>query len=331
MAVLERFTVPGGVSDSMSSDLPKAWHELVTATLRDQTADFPQLYDPTQEDTPADALLHRPAWHAFPASLNRRTASSGERNALSDADRDNQDEYCEWSVERSGDDIVKVTFTTEVREYYSTLATEDPDALLNLYRRFVSTDVQLDDLFAGGQYDPNNAWNSRTDGPIMHLCQANNNLVAAIVLAAHATVLRERDGVPITNQQDLVACGKLGNPFRNSDPQIAAAINGLAATGAKLTLEDPVGLYIDRLEMAGMQFPEGVDPGECWVIERGAPGQAVRARFELPSESGSVSDVRIGGTPIRSGAQLADRISIRLGARSHSPGSFQSRVAGCVS
>lgn len=329
MPLLERFGVPGKVDDSTLSELPGAWHELVTGIFGKQAADFPQLYDPTQEDAPADAQLHRPDWHAFPVSLNRKTASADERNALADEDRENQDEYCEWSVERSGGDITKVTFTTEVREYYSTLATKDPEALLGLYREFVSPDVQPDDLFDGGTYDPNNAWNRRTDGPIMHLSQADNNLEAAIVLAAQATVLRERNGVRVTDQQDLVACGGLGNPFRNSDPQIASAINGLAATGAKLTLEDPMGLYIDRIEMAGMEFPEGVDPGACWVIERGVPEYAVRARFQLPGGSGTVSDVTIGGAPIRSGAQLADRISIRIGAISHSPGSSQPRLVGC--
>lgn len=329
MPVLERFAIPGRVADSASGELPDAWHQLVAGIFAKHAAEFPQLYDPTEEDTPADSQRHRPDWHAFPVSLNRKTASAEERNALADSDRENQDEYCEWSVERSGNDITKVTFTTEVREYYSTLAEKDSEALGGLYRQFVSADVQADDLFDGETYDPNNAWNRRVDGPIMHLCQTNNNLGAAIVLAAQATVLRERNGERVSDQQDLVACGGLGNPFRNSDPQIASAINGLAATGVKLTLEDPIGLYIDRLEIAGMEFPEGVEPSACWVIERGEPGHAVRGRFQLPAGSGTVSDVTIGGTPIRSGAQLADRISIRIGAISHTPGSFEPRVAGC--
>lgn len=328
MPRLERFTIPGNVRDSPSNELLEAWHELVAGLFGNQ-GEFPQLYDPTEEDTPAGSQLHRPDWHAFPVSLNRKTASADERNALADGNRENQDEYCEWSVERNGDVITRVTFTTEVREYYSTLAAQDPEALLALYRQFVSPEVQPADLFDGNTYDPNNAWNRRVDGPIMHLCQTNNNLEAAIVLAAQATVLLERNGVRVTDQQDLVVCGRLGNPFRNSDPQIASAINGLAATGAKLTLEDPVGLYIDRLEMAGMEFPEGVDSAACWVIERGNVGHAVRARFEVPGGSGTVSDVMIGGAPIRSGAQLADRITVRIGAISHSPKSFEPRVAGC--
>lgn len=329
MATLSRFSTPGNLGDPVSGDLAGAWHELVASEVAKQSATFPQLYDPTADDTPEDAQLHRISWHAFPASLNRRTASAQARAELADGNRENQDEYCEWSVERSGDEITKVTFTTEVREYYSTLARVDPDVLLGLYRELVSADVQLDEILSDGQYNPLNAWNQRADGPIMHLCQTTNNLRAAIVLAAEATVLRQRDGKPVTDQQDLVICGRLGDPFRNSDPQIASAINGLAGTGARLTLEDPIGLYLDRLETAGMQFPEGVDPDDCWVAERGDADHTLRARFQLPPGKGRVADVTINGAPIRSGAQLADQVVIRLGAISHSPGTFEPQVDGC--
>lgn len=329
MATIAQFSTPGKVRDSTDEALGRDWHEAVASIVADQSAAFPQLYDPTAEDTPASAQLHRISWHAFPVSLNRKTASAQARVELADGDRENQDEYCEWSVERSGDEITKVTFTTEVREYYSTLARFDPDVLLDLYREFVSSDVELDELLVDGEYDPSNAWNQRTNGPIMHLCQTNNNLGAAVVLAAQATVLRQRGGSPVTDQQDLVVCGGLGNPFRNSDPQIAAAINGLAATGARLTLEDPIGLYLDRLETAGMQFPEGVDPAECWIVERGDANHAVRARFQLPPGKGEMSQVTVNAAAVHSGAQLADRVVVRIGALSHSPGSFEPRVEPC--
>jgi len=329
MAKLAQFSIPANVADPTSGDLTGAWHDMVASIVSEQSAAFPQLYDPTAVDTPANAQLHRIPWHAFPATLNRKTASARARAELADGDRDNQDEYCEWSVERDGEDITKVSFTTEVPEYYSTLAQVDPEALLSLYHELVSPDVLVDELLSGGEYDPVNAWNRRTDGPIMHLCQTTNTLGAAIVLAAQATVLRQRDGIPVTDQQDLVICGGLGGPFRNSDPQIAAAINGLAATGVRLTLEDPIGLYIDRFETAGMRFPNGVDPDECWIAERGDADHTVRARFQLPPGKGTVSDVTIDGAPIRFGAQLADRVVIRIGARSHSPGSLEPQIKGC--
>lgn len=331
MPTLERFSLPGDVTD-LDADgfaaLDASWQEVVGSTFA-AVAEFAQLYNPTEADTPDDVQPHAVSWHAFPASLNRKTASAEQRILFADGSREKQDEYCEWSVEREGETIKRVTFTSEVPEYYDALWQTDRDAVLDLYQRHVSSDVKLDDLHEGGTYKAQNKWNFRTDGPIMHLCQTDNTLGAAVRLAAEATVLRERDGRPVTQQQDLVICGGLGNPFRNSDPQIAAAINGLAATGVRITLADPLGLYIDRLETAGMQFPEGVSASDCWAVERGAQTHAVRARFEVPPDKGRLADVAINGAPITSGAQLADRVVMRIGAISHSPGSFQPRTDEC--
>jgi hypothetical protein len=332
MAALDKFSLPGDPTDldgDASTALDARWQDVVGQTFG-ELAGFHQLYDPRAQDTPADAQRHVVSWHAFPVSLNRKTASAAQRAQLADESRDNQDEYCEWSVERDGADIRKVTFTSEVFEYYAALWETDPEAVLNLYKTHVSLDVQLDDLQTDRTYDPNNPWNTRVDGPIMHLRQRNNNLGAALRLAAQATVLRQRDGQLVTQQQDLVVCGRLGNPFRNSDPQIAAAINGLAATGAQITLADPIGLYIDRLETAGMRFPDGVGPSDCWIVERGTQTHTVRARFELPPGRGSLADVTINGSPITSGAQLADRVVMRIGAISHSPGTIQPHTADCA-
>ena len=92
--------------------------------------------------------------------------------------------------------------------------------------------------------------------------QETNTLFAALVLAAQATVLRhDADGEPVTSAMALVRCGRLGEPRRNSDPQIAAAVNDAAATGAEISLQDPFGLYIDRLLLGACGGPTaGIRP-----------------------------------------------------------------------
>lgn len=339
MATLDSFTLPGKVGDddvqsaAQRDALHAKWQEEVSrmfAAMAD--LDLDQLYDPRGPvDTPEGATRHPVTWFAFPARLNRKATTPEARAELADGSRDQQDEYCEWSVKRADDRAVtKVTFTSEVFEYYSALWAVDPELVVALYRKHVSPDVQRDELGGAGGYNPRNSRNLQTDGPIMHLCQGDNNLEAAVTLAAQATVLRELGGMPVTNQQDLVACGRLGNKLRSSDPQIASAINGRAALGELITLSDPLGLYIDRLETAGMRFPDGLTVADCWHVERGAPGHVVRARFELPPGKGTVSDVTIDRAPITSGAQLADHVVVRIGAVSHSRGAFTPKVEGCV-
>jgi hypothetical protein len=283
-------------------------------------------------DAGPDALAPPVVWNAFPATLLRTATSQEQRWRDADSSRRGQDEYCEWSVERNQQGTVtRVTFSTEVPEYFQHLAERDPDRLLETYRELVGPQVQLDELIVGGKYRRDNVHNRSTEGRLAHLIQPSNTLVAAVVLAAQATVLRQAsDGEPVTSAQELVRCGGLGEPLRNSDPQIAAAVNDAAATGAEISLQDPLGLYIDGLLTAGMQTPDGADPASFWTVERGGPGHAVRASYSVPPEHGyEVGDITLDGRPIRFGAQLADRVGVRLTALVR-PAAHRPRRQPCV-
>jgi hypothetical protein len=187
---------------------------------------------------------------------------------------------------------------------------------LKLYHQFVDPSVKFDDLFDGGKYVPRNRWNRLTKGRLAHFVQGSNTLEAAIRLVAKATILRAReDGMPVTDRQELVRCACLGEPLRNSDPQIAEIVNRAAALGSEITLLDPVGLYLDELLSAGMETPDGADAAEFWRVERGAPGHAVRASFAVPQDRGYVvGDIKVNGLPITFGAQVADKVRVRIGA-----------------
>lgn len=331
MAILDRFDAPGRLEE-LSEDHRLAWSRRVAGMFDRLTRDFPQFYNPTVEDTPAGLTPATIAWPAFPARVLREKGPGAARWELADGSRDVQDEYCEWSVERGEDGkITRITFTTEAPEYWEHVAQNDPDLLLELYHRFLDPRVELNDLFDGGEYAPRNRWNTSTEGRLAHFVQGSNTLVAAITLVARATILRERDdGTPVTDRQELVVCGGLGEPFRNSDPQIAEIVNDDAGLGNEITLLDPVGLYLDGLLSAGMETRDGTDAAEFWRVERGAPGHAVRASFAVPEDRDYVvGDIKVDGLPITRGAQVADKVRVRIGAVVK-PGDHQPVTRGCV-
>ncbi|MCZ2826536.1 MULTISPECIES: hypothetical protein [unclassified Modestobacter] len=316
MPVLDRFDTPARLPEPDDAGRD-AWSARVAGLVAPLAARFTQFFDPTATDVSADAVAPPIVWNAFPATLLQSATSQEQRWRTADASRHRQDEYCEWSVERDGaGTVTRVTFTTEVPEYYEHLAAQDPDRLLALYRELVGPHVQPDELIVGGRYVRENVHNRSTEGRLVHLVQRNNTLGAAIVLAAEATVLRhDAAGEPVTTAQALVRCGGLGEPLRNSDPQIAAATNDAAATGAEVSLLDPMGLYLDGLLTAGMRTPDGEDPATFWTIERGDAEHALRAGYAVPPERGyAVGDITLDGRPIRFGAQLADRVGVRLTA-----------------
>lgn len=314
MPKLSRFSTPAHLPDKN----PDAWSARVTKIFAPYVkGSLPQFYDPTQNNTPPATPEPMLSWAAFPAALRAQVPSQLERWKLADKDRTLQDEYCEWSVERnSAGKIKRITFTTEVPEYWEHLLETNPKRLVELYRKLVDPRVKLADLRRpNGSYKRENRWNTSKPGRIAHLMQGNNTLGAAVDLVARATVLRVKNGQPVTNQQELVICAGLGNPLRNSDPQIASAVNIAAGQGNEITLADPPGLHLGRPLTAGMVTPDGADAARFWRIERGNAEHTLRARFEVPAQKKYVvGDIKIGGRPIQFGGQVADRVQVWIKA-----------------
>lgn len=333
MAPLEQFSTPAGLEE-LPAPARAAWSTLVESIFARVTqGDFPQFYDPSKTDTGADAALKTVRWAAFPATLLIDATSERGRWEKADSSRRVQDEYCEWSVERdAGGKLVRVVFTSEVPEYWRHLFASDPDLVVEHYSQWSGRDVSADELTdAAGEYVPANPLNRSTSGPISHLIQNSNNLGAAVSLAATATILRVDGGQPVTNPAQLVECGQLGEPRRNSDPQIAAAVNDLCTQGAQITLADPAGLYIDGILTGEMETPDDTDPATFWKVERGTPERTLRASFEVPADAGYVvGDIEIAGRAIEYGAQLADNVQIKLTAVASAFGSHHEQPQPCV-
>jgi hypothetical protein len=331
---LSAFKPPANLAE-LSADGRTKWSERVSdlfTKVQDESGPLAQFYDPTAKDTAQGAAVKPVTWQAFPGTLLQPGGSDEQRWEQADRSRDKQDEYCEWGVERDDTGrISRVTFTTETPDYFDHLLHIDEARFRELYEDFLGQPVSLDDVRDGnGSLVETNPLNRSPNGRIAHLSEGSNNLFAAVALAGQATVLREKNKVRVTNKKELVVCGGLGNEQRNSDPQVAVAINDLAAQGFEMTLADPPGLYIHDFLSAGLQTPDDADAADFWTITRGGEQDALRAVFEVPAERGyTVSDLRDGDQPIRFGAQLADRVQVRITAVAQ-PGTHQPLPKPCV-
>ena len=262
------------------------------------------------------------SWTAFPKRLTTNFPDPRDGWRESDRRREAQEEYCEWTVVRepgSPSIIKRIVFTTETPDYYDFLARHDRQLLLDVYRRFVSPTVQLDDLIVAGRYDALNRWNhpgsSGMDGTIMHMGgNSANTLGAAIALSAEATWPSiDEHGAPITAEQALIACRQFGDPARHSDPFIGAQVNQLVRLQKLVSLAAPVGLYIDDIDFSEFEIPSGLAPTDIFRIERGTEDFMMRVVFEAPIGSGfQLSDVKIGGESIAFGGQIAAKMRIRI-------------------
>lgn len=337
---MERFDPPGYLDDFSEAEKDR-WSEIVSGWLDEACAGRPaendgprgQFFNALTSPPAAGAQVAVISWNAFPRRVRARSLSDAQRWQRADADRNVQDEYCEWSVTRDPitRKIVRIDFTCEGPEYWEALAALNPDKVVELYRRHVSPSATRADLFVGTRYNRLNRFNDSTTNGAMHLIQGANSLRAEIELGAAATIRRMQDGHEITDAQALIRCSRYGDPGRNSDPHIGEQVNALARQRADITLNNPVGLYFHDFNPVGWTTPDGQDPRRFWVYVRGKEGYNVRAVFEVPPDRGyTVGDIKIAGRPIAYGAQVADFVTIKLeGLATRIGASAVAPVAGC--
>jgi hypothetical protein len=337
---------PPGFLDDLTPPQKAGWHTFISDNMdraaagrtdHPNDAPRPQFFNSAKVEIGAGAATEDVKWTAFPRIIQVSSASDKQRWRRSDASRDVQDEYCEWSVTRDSttNKITRIDFTCEGPEYWGFLARINPAKVLALYRQHVDPSVKHDDLFTpAGAYNSRNRWNNSTSHGAMHLIQVNNSLGAEIEIGGAGSIQRSRaDGTPITDAQELIACGQYGAPERNSDPFIGARVNFHARNKADLTLANPVGIYFAGLDTIGWSTPDGTPAAGFWSYTRGTPDRPVRARLEVPAGKGYVlGDVKINPAAIEFGGQVADRIQMTIRAVATRSGSSTAvPVRGCVS
>lgn len=314
------FFGPPGNLDELDGPALVGWSELITMHMEGFSKNHRRFFNPAADTAPAQPQVVSVVWAASPARLTHEHTDL-ERWEKADESRDEQDEYCEWRVQRDGDGkLTAIEFSTETPDYWAHLAEVDASRLVELYRELVDPEVLEDDLFVpdsrmGRRYNPNNRWNDASSAGIAHLRQRNNNLHAAIALVAQATVQWTKGGRRVSDRRELVACGGLGDGLRNSDPQIADIINDAVSAGSAVSLANPLGLYMEPPQTHGFQTPDGTDPATFWTPVRGTSGHVVRARFAVPNGLGYVlGDLTANGMPLQFGAQVADQLLVRADA-----------------
>lgn len=276
--------------------------------------------------------------------------------------RRQQDEYLEWHADRNDDGTLRrISFTAEPPDYWNALAEIAPERVVELYQDHVKSGITREELFYpervaalglddtntptwflidrfGGAYNPLNRWTT-TDG-IMHLTHRANTLGAEVNLAGDASVPRPVDDSPRTPGQDptpqviRIACGRYGGINRSSDPNIGLAVGDAVKAGNRITLTDPVGLYIGKVDLAGLSGPNGeVLEGVAGDIVRGSddPFEPRILRYEVklpPGTAFTLSDCKFDNRPLLRGGQIARETTIRLYANTY-PGSADATQSDC--
>jgi hypothetical protein len=260
-----------------------------------------------------------------------------------------QDEYCEWFVERTGNQISRIYLTCEPPEYWEFLAKQDISLVLELYRELLHNpniqqseicwpfDVYAQDsagnytlAYNQGDYNPRNDWNT-TKGAV-HLTHWANALSAEVQLASDGSLGWPQPAGAVDPHR-LICCAGFGGVNRSSDPKIGAAVYSLARQGLSVALANPVGLYMQRFQLPGLRDPGGTPiPNALTFVRQSRNGQNIlRAELAPPAGAGySLDQCSLGGDPLRYGGQISRLITMSLFAVAKQiPGAAITPVNAC--
>lgn len=261
-----------------------------------------------------------------------------------------QDEYCEWFVEKTGNQIARMSFSCEPPEYWSFLAEQDITLVVDLYRELLrQPTLQQPDicwpfdvysppdskgkrqiLFKKGDYNPWNEWN--TSKGVVHLTHWANSLDAEVRLASDSS-LGWTQPAGAVDPHRLICCAGFGGANRSSDPKIGSTVYGLAAQGLSIALANPIGLYMQRFQLPGLRDPQGAAiPNALTFVRQSANGQNIlRAEVAPPAGANYTLDqCSLNGDRLRYGGQIARQITMSLFAiAKRIPGAASTPVAKC--
>ncbi|SFO39755.1 hypothetical protein SAMN03159304_03114 [Pseudomonas sp. NFACC24-1] len=276
-----------------------------------------------------------------------------------------QDEYVEWHADRDDTGkLIRLSFTAEPPEYWTYIAEKEPELVLKRYQELVGPQVERDDLFfpeplmvygedkkgvgswlqlyKKGRYNGFNKWNS-TDG-VVHLTHWANTLGAEINLAAVASRVCQADidGPDPAYDDDpaltRIACAGYGAINRSSDPSIGEQVGIQISAGNRVSLTDPIGLYIGRVDLSTLEreTPAGrvsVAEKEVLTLTRGTnqENQPRKLHIKLEAPVGAnwaLGDCFLDNRPLKRGGQVARKITMVLYADVKNGGADQT-VTGC--
>lgn len=251
-------------------------------------------------------------WASFPITAQAT-------DALIDRDRfEYQDEYVEWRAEANQGALTRVTFITEFPEYFEAFAALGFDDLVKAVQDVMpGANPTAGELFGSGfdslsstplgrartfrAHLEENPWNNGEKG-ILCLTQRFNTLNALFNLLAACSV-RRTQGTP-ENTCSLVgpACG----PARSSDPALCATAQRSVRADLGLSVRDPAGVRIVRLEGMWKMADEDIDINDpaqnrgTWAVSRN------QRRAVLSVTAGLTLD----GSPVITGAQVARKLRV---------------------
>jgi hypothetical protein len=346
-----------GRADELTDELRARWNETVARAYEAQAAALKTRFfslDPSalREPRRSDAVK-------WPGDPGKPAFCVGEAMARKLADwgltgrRAVQLEYCEYQTVMARDASgaprpKRVEVTTEFREFWSCVATHDPDRVRAMAAGVLGYEPSWEDLF--GVADPHALTPEAREIAFGHACAGHGNdrrlrvagvpaqptgplntqralfmthpingiddLIYVVLFGAHAYAVDERGVRRRATGDDVFSAFDVKHLACNhSDPTISLGTYDVVYDGAQVAIADPLGMYIRRPNLALFSYAGAPLPADWVRFSRGIEGHHQRLVFGPPDEHAAFLDditISVGASdePLTGGYQLLRELEI---------------------
>ncbi|MBA3571475.1 MAG: hypothetical protein H0W34_05785, partial [Pyrinomonadaceae bacterium] len=333
-----------------------AWNQAIKDSYNSQSDALKSRFfnlDPTTLPNPITARVQ---WFADPAEPTFCLDETWGQK-LSDWDirgRHNlHNEYCEYTIQYAMDSNgrrrpKRVHFSTELREYWVTIAKHDPNKLKEMATKVLGFEPSFQDLYgtadpnslsedmrevrfstlvAGHGNDPNLPSNvpAQPTSPLnrehmlfmTHPINGLDDLLYIVMFGAHPyTNIVNGQRFPASKEQIFRQFGVEHLACRHADPAAAIGAHAAAYGGRALAFADPLGMYIRTFNGSDILYQGNPVPAD-WVRFRRGSGTGLYQRLEIgapDSEDVFLDDLAIvtgsSVSAIIGGYQIARKIEV---------------------
>jgi hypothetical protein len=346
-----------GRADELTDELRARWNEVVKRAYDTQADTLKTRFfslDPgaLREPRRSDAIT-------WPGDPGKPAYCVGETMARALADwgltgrRAVQLEYCEYLTVTAHDETgaqrpKRVEVTTEFREFWSCVATHDPDRVRAMAAGVLGFEPSWEDLYAVA--DPHALAPEAREIAFGHACAGHGNdrrlqvagvpaqptgrlnmeralfmthpingiddLIYVVLFGAHAYAVEERGVRRRASGDDIFSAFRVAHLACNhSDPTISLGTYDVVFDGAQAAIADPLGMYIRRPNLELFSYKGSPLPASWVRLSRGVEGHFMRLEFGPADDDEAFLDditISVGASdePLTGGYQLVRELEI---------------------
>jgi hypothetical protein len=348
------YDVPGR-ANSLSAELLGHWNDEITRTFEGMADRHTRFFSIDFEALDAPAAVDTVKWPGDSAEaafcIDERTAQ-----VLSDWGKEGRhglhNEYCEYAVVTATEDSGKVRpkrvqVTTELREYWVTIAMHDPDRARELALEVLGVEPPWEDLYGvpdpdplspqerkeafsrqvaghgndeelqkrGVPADPEGRLNNESALFMAHPINGLDDLIFIVRFGARPFAKRVDRNHVRASKDEIFATSRPDLACRHADPAAALGAYGAAFVGKQVAFANPLGMYIREPNLDVFRYRGETIPKEWANLGRGNPGMRQRLEFGPRDDDDAFLDeitVSVGATdePMVGGHQLIRELEV---------------------